>query len=446
MASLTFPQGAAYGASTLLDTTNLYEHELIFLSPSQLFGEMNASNVVHKSMLDRFVSRLNELMEWVKRGHTLIVLGLMPAPFRWTGNNQVLQQSSLEQLKPFNSVTLTLKSGNSIQAVPGIAASFEGVVQTMSYRVVLDGPSLNPLLTVRTTQRTTGRPDVVAGFVRIGDGLIIYAPDAQGPGQPYWKALEALPTKLRDTSKPPIPAWTDGFRTKWEAAAFNAVDTRKAEVALLTKQIEGLEAQIDTERSLKRLFVGSGTEFERAVADALRELGLQVVNGPHPRADLLCTNGRRIAAVEAKGVDGGAKEEYVRQVMMWMPEVDAARSLTSSGTDPQLDGYVQQLAKLDLSAIDNRTDCKGILVLGTFRQMPLDQRPQPDFPDNSVAVMVRQTFCALTGLQLFGLVIKVRENPECKEEMGPALFETRGVLDLCRDWRQYLAVIDGAKQ
>jgi hypothetical protein len=109
MASLTFLQGAAYGASTLLDTTNLYEHELIFLSPPQLFGEMNASNVVHKSMLNRFVGRLNELVDWVQRGHTLIVLGLMPAPFRWADSNQVIQQSSLEQLKPFNSLTLTLK-------------------------------------------------------------------------------------------------------------------------------------------------------------------------------------------------------------------------------------------------------------------------------------------------------------------------------------------------
>jgi hypothetical protein len=314
----------------------------------------------------------------------------------------------------------------------------------MSYRVVLDGPSLNPLLTVRTTQKTTGRPDVVAGFVRVGDGLIIYVPDAQGPGQPYWRALEALPTKLRDVSKSRIPAWTDGFRTKWEADAFDAVGTRKAEVALLTKQIEGFEAQIDSERSLKRLFVGSGTEFEQAVADALRELGLQVVNGPHPRADLLCTNGRRVAAVEAKGVDGGAKEEYVRQVMMWMPEVDAARFLKSSGTDPQLDGYVQRLEKLDLSAIDEGTDCKGILVLGTFRQLPLDQRPQPDFSDNPVAVMVRQDICALTGLQLFGLVMEVREDPTRKETIASALFETRGVLDLCRDWRQYLAVPDGA--
>jgi hypothetical protein len=253
--------------------------------------------------------------------------------------------------------------------------------------------------------------------------------------------LEALPAELRDTSKPPIPAWADDFRTKWETAAFDELSTRKAEVQELTNKIERLDAQIDSARGLKRLFVGTGVEFEQAVADALRELGLQVVNGPHPRADLLCTNGRRIAAVEAKGVDGGAKEEYVRQVMMWMPEVDAARSWTG-GTDPQLDGYVQQLAKLDLSAIEDK-DCKGILVLGSFRQTPLDKRPQPDFPENPVAVMVRQDICALSGLQLFGLVMDVRANPERKEKIADALFATRGVLDLCSDWRSYLTMTDG---
>jgi hypothetical protein len=212
----------------------------------------------------------------------------------------------------------------------------------------------------------------------------------------------------------------------------------------LTNRVAELEAQIDRTRGLKSLFVGTGPTFEEAVAGALRELGLQVVEGPHPRADLLCTNGRRIAAVEAKGVDGGAKEEYVRQVMMWMPEVDAARSLTSSATDAHLSGYAKQLERLDLSAVDESEDCKGILVLGTFRQLPLDKRPQPDFPENPVAVMVRQDICALTGLQLFGLVMEVRANPERKEEINNALFETRGVLDRCRDWKRFLTMIDGA--
>ena len=442
MPALTFQCGSVYGGSTLLDTTNLYEHELIFLSPSQLLAEMNAQAVVNKGILDRFIRRLGELVEWVERGHTLVVLGLMPAPFSWAANNQGPQRTALEKLKPFDALTLTFKSGNSIQAVPSVTALFEGIVQSMSYRVVLDGPSLNPLLTVRTTHRTTGRPDIVAGFIRVGDGLIIYAPDAQAPGQPYWRALEALPAELHDSSKSPIPAWADDFRTKGETAAFDELSTRKAEVQELTNKIERLDAQIDSARGLKRLLVGTGVEFEQAVADALRELGLQVVNGPHPRADLLCTNGRRIAAVEAKGVDGGAKEEYVRQVMMWMPEVDAARSWTGGMTDPQLDGYVQQLAKLDLSAIEDK-DCKGILVLGSFRQTPLDKRPQSDFPENPVAVMVRQDICALSGLQLFGPVMDVRANPERKEKIADALFATRGVLDLCSDWRSYLTMTDG---
>jgi hypothetical protein len=126
MAALTFPLGVNYGTSALLDTTNLYEHELIFLSPSQMLTEMNATAVVHKVMLDRFMARLEELVAWVARGHTLVVLGLMPAPFSWAANNQVPQRTALEKLRPFDELILTLKSGSSIQAVPRVAGRGEG--------------------------------------------------------------------------------------------------------------------------------------------------------------------------------------------------------------------------------------------------------------------------------------------------------------------------------
>jgi hypothetical protein len=83
MASLTFKRGQAYGGSVLLDTTNLYEHDLIYLLWDELLAELNIKAVVHKGMLDRYIARLDELTEWVERGHTLIVLGLRPTPFTW---------------------------------------------------------------------------------------------------------------------------------------------------------------------------------------------------------------------------------------------------------------------------------------------------------------------------------------------------------------------------
>lgn len=277
----------------------------------------------------------------------------------------------------------------------------------------------------------------MAGAVKLGKGFVIFAPD--GRTGAYWNAFEQVPPLLL-TSKPEIPSWVDRFRTIEERIAFDRVGIRMSELERLQTELGELESEIDRARQLKQLFVGTGSSFEHAVASALAELGLQVVKGPHPRADLLATDGRRIAAIEAKGVEGGAREEYVRQVMMWMPEVDAALVSTkeSVSDDPVLEGYRRQLESLSLGDRDKDQDCKGILVLGTFRLTQLDQRTQPDFPENVKSVLARKDICALTGIQLFSLVVLARLDNSLKQQVQQAFFTTRGVLELGRDWNMAL--------
>jgi hypothetical protein len=82
--------------------------------------------------------------------------------------------------------------------------------------------------------------------------------------------------------------------------------------------------------------------------------------------------------------------------------------------------------------------CKGILILGTFRLLPLDQRTQADFTENVIRVLAMGDICALTGLQLYCLVLAARSEPDLKETIMAELFETRGVLGRARDWRQIL--------
>jgi hypothetical protein len=63
---------------------------------------------------------------------------------------------------------------------------------------------------------------------------------------------------------------------------------------------------------------------------------------------------------------------------------------------------------------------------------------QLDFPENVKAVLVRQDICAITGLQLFVLVVLARSDEALKEPVRQALFNTRGVLELGLDWTQAL--------
>jgi hypothetical protein len=429
-------QYRGYRGSVLLSTTNIDEHELIFFSPRELFAELNASQGVSAKLYQDLLLRMIELQQWVERGHTLVVLGLYPLSFTTEVNGEILNN----RLPLLKEISITAKTGNRIESVPekGISDLLGGLATSLMYDVVISGPSLIPLLTVRTAHASVGRPSIVAGYIRLGKGAVVFAPAGEEAGKPsYLSALEQLPPLLHRVRQD-YPSWIDSFLTVHEIPSFEDARSRKGQVEKLITEIAAVEAEIESERRLKQLFVGTGPIFEEAVAKALREFDLEVVVGPHPRADLLATNGNRIAAVEAKGVEGAAREEYVRQVAIWMAEADAALGMALDALDPELKGYREQLDKLGLEKLDKDKDCKGILVLGTFRSLPPDQRTEPDFPENVVRVLKRQDVCALTGLQLYCLAVIGRSDPSLKETIRTALFETQGVLDLGGDWRQIL--------
>ncbi len=78
------------------------------------------------------------------------------------------------------------------------------------------------------------------------------------------------------------------------------------------------------------------------------------------------------------------------------------------------------------------------MVIGTFRTTPLSDRSQPDFPEPVVRLLIQSNVCAITGLQLFGLLSMARNDPPLKEKIVSSLFSTAGVLSLATDWRQFL--------
>jgi hypothetical protein len=248
----------------------------------------------------------------------------------------------------------------------------------------------------------------------------------------YISAIPKLPQILVDRTSH-LPPWIDKFRIASEMKAAEAIDALRQEIAEHEKRIVEQQTILSKARELKALFAGTGDEFKDAVALALTELGLKCVDGPHPRADLLATNGSRLMAIEAKGLEGNARESNFRQVERWKAEVNSAVSMSPEelDADPDLRRYSEQLKQFKLPPTIG-DDCKGLMVIGTFRNTPVSGRQGPDFPDGVIRMLGHSDVCALTGLQLFGLIILVRKNPEMKSEIADHLFTTAGVLAACR--------------
>jgi hypothetical protein len=246
-----------------------------------------------------------------------------------------------------------------------------------------------------------------------------------------------LPAEL----KPPpaaLPDWANSYQTAEEEVLYAAVRAEEAVIAKSRLNIAACRRSLDGLDRLKLLFTATGSQLEEVVGEAFKELGLAVVAGPNSRADLLGSDGVRYVAIEAKGVEGTCREAYLREVGVWTAEVDLAASMAPEERAADQKAYWDCLSKLPMDTNGPESACKGILVANTFRLLPLSKRVEPDFPDAMERKIAPMGVCALTGLQLFGLVVEARQNPDVRQDILATLIRTRGVLKRNDNWKAYL--------
>jgi hypothetical protein len=172
-------------------------------------------------------------------------------------------------------------------------------------------------------------------------------------------------------------------------------------------------------------------------------LGLQVVDGPHPRADLIAFDASYgLMAIEAKGLDGCAREQNLRQADRWVADIKAACLAAPEDLEMYVDlkRYAEQLTELGVALpTPDNVRVKGAMVIGTFRKLPLDKRVEPDFPDAVTRAVNRSGVCGLTGLQLMCAVLKCRQEPAAKSAIIEQLFSTNGHLLQEYSWSDFLS-------
>jgi hypothetical protein len=414
---------------SLLGLTNFDEYDQIFLNFASLSAEL-----VQKPTTETMKFRIILLNQWVRRGNTLVILNVMPV---WA---QPLGQW-VNAFEPFGGVGFQSVEGSRIEAC-GPREALElltGLIEHMSYKFVLTGDELKPLLRVRTANKS-GPTQVVAGVRQLDAGQIIYLPKLNG-NPAKWTlplaAIQKLTAVLTRREPDELPDWTHQFHSEPERAALAEIGALQVDVARIRAEIARHQIGLDDAVRLKQLIAGSGQGFADAAASALKELGFRVIEGQHPRADLVVSDGSRIAAVEVKGVEGPIAERHLRQLWAWMTEIDNILSMQPEERSKEQKDYAAAIAKLETRVGD--FDCKGLLIVGTFRMTPLDTRSEPDLPDPVEKRIGAADVCILTGLQLLGLVLAGRNDPKIKPLVVQELMNTRGRMHRALDWTEFLS-------
>jgi len=407
---------AGVRSAQLCNPPNLDEFKVVIWCPESLPLEWFAG------FSSASVHRLGALIDWVKQGHSLVIVGAPPEKFETSFPNKSGGKTIFSPLRaePFVGISYQYVSGKLMEYIgPSSGKNLFDVLSKFSrYDAVLESKQLMPLLKVSRTQ--AGPTKLVGGYRRIGKGIIVYLPKCEyveGRNftiQHFFWTISAIPDCLHETGDLDFPDWVDLFQTESEVRATAEISVSQDAIASLNAKIEEQKARVAVERLSKRLFVSTDEAFVDAVAAAFRELGLRVISGPRQRADLIIWDGRRLGAVEAKGLEGAARERNVGQANRWAADISVAlaSAIDDVAHDREMLEYKQKLTEIGVPD-DAEVQCKGIMVIGTFRGVALDQRPE-SFPDPVSRVIARSRVCALSGIQLMSLVAQARSNPALK--------------------------------
>lgn len=184
----------------------------------------------------------------------------------------------------------------------------------------------------------------------------------------------------------------------------------ESDLKTLTNKISNQKKIIASLQEYKILFSGTGRALEVNVGKVLSELGFEVAEGLPGRDDLILKYKDKVAVVEVKGVSKSAAEKHAAQLEKWVSEY-----FSSCGVMP-----------------------KGILIVNAFKDIPLADRTEDPFPSQMITYSKNRNHCLLTGIQLLGICLFCKANPDKSDEIIERLFNTDGLIMEYSDWTNFV--------
>lgn len=214
----------------------------------------------------------------------------------------------------------------------------------------------------------------------------------------------------RSTLEIELPKWTNDFYLPKEKTTESEIMEKQEVIFALTKELAEKEKELKEIRSKKLLFSSSGDILENEIEKVFRELGFDILESEKGRDDLILKYGERVAVVEIKGVSGSAAEKHAAQLEKW-----SANYFERTGIRP-----------------------KSILLVNTYRDIPLDQRMEPAFPHQMIKYSTQREHCLITTVDLLVLYFCVLNESEKKETFINSLFDTVGLFKPREDWNNFI--------
>ncbi len=158
------------------------------------------------------------------------------------------------------------------------------------------------------------------------------------------------------------------------------------------------------------VILGTGRALELEVKAVLELLGGTVTDPEPGRDDWRVAFPEGEAVVEVKGVKGSAAEKHGAQLEKWV-----SGAYEANGVMP-----------------------KGILVVNTWRETPLAERTQADFPDQMLPYCKGRGHSLITGLDLFVIRADIEADATRVEHWRSEILSASGRLIGVPHWKNVI--------
>lgn len=358
------------------------------------------------SIKNKIIKRTEEFSEFFKLGRTLVIF----SPFFKDLKIADSETSRYEQINLISTIginqpIITLAEGRNIGSINKDYAKeyFEKCQNYFMYKFKIENPNGNTLMVIRDTDY------VLSQFYKISNGLIIILPLTTFSSvnllnhtkhfiQSTIKLVEDIKSKYFSKYEIFIPEWALNYKTVNERDLEGEMSKIQQSFDALEKESENKKEILKSITEIKTLFCGDGDSLVDVISKVLKEVGFNVENPNSNRDDLIIKYDDTVAVVEIKGVVKSAAEKHAAQLEKWVTT------------------YL----------VENEIHPKGILIVNTFKETPIEDRSGESFPDQMLSFSNMRNHCLITGLQLYCMYQSFLNSKLTAEEFRKSILNTVG--------------------
>lgn len=463
------PRDETQRGNKFLTRQNLLEFDIIIWDPRSLLVEIgeeatnageNLSGLISEGfglqLESRLRQRTEEILEYVQSGRDLIIIGRM-MPILDYGRSHYTHSFELGLVGGLGEINWKDNHGQAVEWVgpPSIIQDFPDLTGNLEYSAMCEPrKNLVPLYQVPNSD------GVVGGYVQKDrGGYIIFGPHtrdwairsprALGRNNAYVDALANVPDALRalKSSHVELPTWSNAFLLPEEKRALDEIAIQQKAITEAEAVIAAQENSVLEECEWKYLFTAFDEPLVGAALRGLECLGIKAVRGPKNHADIIACYEGHLAVLEVKGKTASAARKNAEQCKVWISELTAAQlsDADERANDTVTKSYLNCLKELGVTVGDlgdpnaQPIGVKGILLINAYRDLPLDRRTEAGFPHPMLRTIAGASLCALTTLQLLGMVLKARMISSEREKLARLLFDHVGVISEYVNWKDFLS-------